>query len=189
MKIDRITLPDADELKALLQYDPKTGVLTWCARPPVSKVNKNFNARFSGKEAGTIESWGYRQLRVNGKLQMAHRVIWKMVKGEEPPDHLDHKDGNPSNNCWKNLRSATSVTNRWNVRPNRNNTSGFSCIYPMDTKRKTSKKFRVMMHVDGKKKLIGDYHTLTEAKAAYEAAFANHRDLSLRRSPHPTRNP
>jgi len=181
MKIDRIPLPDAEELRALLHYDPKTGVLTWRARPPISKANKNFNARFAGKEAGTIESWGYRQLRVNGKLQMAHRVIWKIVKGEEPPDHLDHKDGKPSNNRWLNLRAASSTENAWNRSPNANNTSGFQCIYPINTKRVTSKKFRVMITVKSKKRLIGDFHTIDEASAALDTALTYFRDDRFRR--------
>jgi len=180
--IDRIELPSSEELNELLDYDPKTGVLTWRARPATSKINKNFNARFAGKEAGTVESWGYRQLRVYGKLQMAHRVIWKMVKGEEPPDHLDHKDGDPSNNRWKNLRDATAFSNVWNRSQNRNNTSGFPCIYPIKTKRASSKKFRVRMR-RGPLNYVADFHTLEEAKAAYEAAFAKFRDVSFKRSP------
>jgi hypothetical protein len=168
MKADRITLPDAETLRSLLSYDPETGVLTWLTRPATSKVNKNFNARFAGKEAGTIESWGYRQLRIFRKLQMAHRVIWKMVTGEEPPDHLDHKDGNPSNNRWLNLRAANALENSWNSSVRSNNSSGHECIYPLDTVRPTSKKFRVQMQVGGKKKLIGDFHTIEEAKAAFE---------------------
>jgi hypothetical protein len=182
MKIDRIPLPAAEELRALLHYDPKTGVLTWRARPPNSKVNKNFNARFAGKEAGTIESWGYRQLRVHGTLQMAHRVIWKMVKSEEPPDHLDHEDGNPENNRWSNLRSSGSFTNAWNRKPNSNNTSGYPCIYPLDTKRASSKKFRIRMR-HGPNNYVEDFHTLEEAKAAYDAAFASLRDVKFKRSP------
>jgi hypothetical protein len=178
---NRIALPSSEELNALLIYDPETGRLTWRLRPATSKVNKNFNARFAGKEAGTIESWGYRQLRIYGKLQMAHRVIWKMVTGNEPPDHLDHRNGEPSNNRWINFRSADSFSNAWNRAPNCNNTSGFSCIYPLNTKRASSKKFRVQMQIDGRKAFVGDYHTIEEAKAAYETAFAKVRDPSFMR--------
>jgi hypothetical protein len=181
MNIDRNPLPPAEELRALLRYYPKTGLLIWRSRPATSKVNKNFNARFAGKEAGTIESAGYRQLRIYGTLQMAHRVIYKMVKDEEPPDHLDHRDGKPANNRWLNIRSANSQSNTWNARLSRNNTSGYQCIYPMNTKRPTSKKFRVQMYFEGRKQLIGDYHTLEEAKDAYVTAFAKHRDISFKR--------
>jgi hypothetical protein len=181
MTIDRITLPSAEEINSLLQYNPKTGLLIWRARPATSAANKTFNTKYAGKEAGTLESWGYRQLRIYGKLQMAHRVIWKMVTGEEPPDHLDHKDGKPSNNRWLNLRTATSTENAWNRSPNANNTSGFQCIYPMNTKRATSKKFRVLITVQSRKKLIGDFHTIEEANAALDAALTEFRDDRFRR--------
>jgi hypothetical protein len=179
--ISRIGLPSSEELKAILDYDPETGVLTWRTRPATSKVNKNFNARFAGKKAGTIESWGYRQLRILGKLQMAHRVIWKMVAGDEPPDHLDHRDGDPSNNKWTNLRGADPHSNAWNKSLRRNNTSGVECIFPLHRKRSSSKQFRVLMYYDGKKAFLGDFHTLEEAKAAHFAAFAKHRDISFKR--------
>jgi hypothetical protein len=181
MKIDRIALPSAEELNGLLAYNPKTGALIWRARPSTSRVNKNFNARFSGKQAGTIESWGYRQLKVYGKLHMAHRVIWKIMTGEEPTEFIDHKDGNPSNNRWANLREADLLSNNWNRKKNANNTVGYRCIYPLKTKRPTSKKFRVTLRFDGKKNLIGDFHTIEEANAAYEAAFARYRDVSFKR--------
>jgi hypothetical protein len=177
-----IELPSAKYLASLLDYDPETGSLIWRPRPATSKVNKTFNAKCAKKEAGAHESWGYRQIRIDGRLTMAHRIIWKMMTGSEPPDHLDHVDGNVANNRWINIRAATSFSNRWNAGLRRNNTSGFPCIYPLHTKRPTSKKFRVVMYVNQRKTLIGDFHTFEEAKAAYETAFDKHRNIEYMRT-------
>jgi len=181
MKIDRIALPSVEELRALFQYNPKTGSLIWRDKPPTSRTNKRFNTLFAGKEAGTLESWGYIQIRINGKLQMAHRIIWKMVKGQEPPDHLDHKDGIPSNNRWKNLRESSTQSNVWNSPIRSHNTSGFQCIYPTDLRTPGPNKFLVQMSVKGKTKRIGYFPTLEEAQAAYAAAFAKYRDIAFKR--------
>lgn len=144
-------------------------------------MNNRFNTIFAGKEAGTLESAGYVQLRINGKLQMAHRVIWKIMTGKEPPTHLDHKDGARSNNRWSNLREASTLSNVWNSSMRSHNTTGHECIYPTDLKRPSPNKFLVMMSVKGKTKRIGYFPTLDEAKAAYTAAFAKYRDIGFRR--------
>jgi hypothetical protein len=177
-----IELPSAKVLNSLLDYDPETGSLIWRLKPDQSRGERTFNTRYGRKEAGAINTCGHRQLRINGRLTLAHRIVWKMMTGLEPPKHLDHIDGNPSNNRWINLRSATSCSNTWNRKLNQNNTSGYSCIYPMNTERPTSKKFRVLMQINGRKKLIGDFHTLEQAKAAYETAFDKYRDSLYKRT-------
>ena len=106
------------------------------------------------------------------------------MTGSDPKEQIDHINGIRDDNRWQNLREATSHQNAWNTGDYANNTSGYKCIYPMNTKRALSKKFRVMMHIDGKKKLIGDFYTIEEAKAAYDRAFASYRDLKFKRSPH-----
>jgi hypothetical protein len=177
-----IELPPIEHLKTLLDYNPETGQLIWRSRPFTSKANGIFNVKHAGKEAGALESWGYRQIRIDGRLTMAHRIIWKMMTGKNPPEQLDHINGDVSDNRWSNLRDATAEQNAWNRRINRNNTSGYPCIYPMYTKRATSKKFRVTLRSRHQKIHVGDFCTLEEAKAAYEAAFDRYRDLEYKRT-------
>jgi hypothetical protein len=178
----RTELPSAKFLNSLLDYDPATGRLIWRIKPGQSKVEKIFNTRYARKEPGAFNTCGHRQLRINGRLTLAHRIIWKMMTGLEPPNHLDHIDGNPSNNRWINLRAATSCSNTWNRKTNQNNTSGYPCIYRMHTKLPTSKKFRVLMMSNGRRKLVGDFHTIEQAKAAYETAFDKYRDSLYKRT-------
>lgn len=177
-----IPLPPASELHALFSYDPILGSLTWKERPPTTRANKIHNSRDAGRQVGAIDTWGHRQVRVNGRLTAVHRIIWKMMTGDDPTEQIDHISGEHDDNRWQNLREATSLENAWNKGLNRNCTSGYSCIYPMHTKRASSKKFRVLMHIDGKKRLVGDFYTIEEAKAAYDEAFASYRDIKFRRS-------
>jgi hypothetical protein len=52
------------------------------------------------------EPWMY-VVSCKGVQYPAHRVIWKMVTGNDPsPLTIDHIDRNPFNNKWENLRLA-----------------------------------------------------------------------------------
>lgn len=181
MPIQILPAPDAEVLRALFEYDPITGILIWKARPPTTRENKVFNTKYAGNQVGALNTCGHRQVRVNGRLITVHRIVWKMMTNTDPVDQIDHIDGDPDNNRWGNLRASTQTQNTWNLKPRSNCTSGHSCIYPMNTKRAASKKFRVLMRFQGKQRLVGDYHTFNEAKAAYETAFAKYRDPSFKR--------
>jgi len=39
---------------------------------------------------GTITSWGYGHFSLGGKVWRAHRLAWKLIHGEEPPQ-LNHR--------------------------------------------------------------------------------------------------
>ena len=119
-------LPTQAELKKLLRYEPGTGRLFWKARSKgmfgVSDSSRSaehacnqWNSRFADKEALTKVNVGYRCGRLGYQYVLAHRVIWKLMTGEEPKE-IDHIDGNRSNNKWQNLRSVTASDNRRNTR-------------------------------------------------------------------------
>jgi hypothetical protein len=177
-------LPSAEELHAIFNYDPDIGVLTWKTRPPITRANKLHNSRDAGKVAGGIDTWGHRQIRVEGKLRAAHRIIWKMMTGKDAKHQIDHINGVCDDNRWANLREATALQNAWNHTLRKSNTSGAQCISPLKTKRATSKKWRVTLGLNGKRVFVGDFYTKEEAIAAYNRAFAKYRDVSFKRSPH-----
>lgn len=104
------------------------------------------------------------------------------MTNSDPVDQIDHINGNADDNRWGNLRASTQLENSWNQKIRRTNTSEYNCIYPLPTKRASSKKFRVYMQINGKQKVVGDYHTIEEAKAAYDEAFAKYRNPAFKRS-------
>ena len=67
-----------------------------------------------GKLAGTITKTGYRQVSVDNKLYLAHRVIFAMHWGFLP-QFIDHIDGNRLNNKIENLRQCTDQQNKYNT--------------------------------------------------------------------------
>ena len=76
-----------------------------------------------GAVAGNKRKDGYFHVRVDGKRQMWHRIIFVMHFGWAP-ETVDHIDGNPSNNKIENLRAATRAQNQHNRKQNKNCLTG-----------------------------------------------------------------
>jgi HNH endonuclease len=93
-------------VKELLYYDPDSGSLIWNMRTSPTAA--------SGKEAGSLHGAGYRQIRIDGKVYLAHRVIWLWVYGEFPPNFIDHVNHDRLDNRLINLRLATNAENQQN---------------------------------------------------------------------------
>jgi hypothetical protein len=113
-----LNLPPAAYLRECLQYDPLTGLLSWNKRPlehfSSEREWKRWNTRYAGTLALNDLSQpvrGYKKGNIDGVRYKAHRVIWKLVTGEEPGPEIDHRDRDESNNRWKNLREATRSQN------------------------------------------------------------------------------
>lgn len=165
-------LPPAEFLHERFSYDPETGGITRRVYPG---MRKNDAARYNGKPAGYINDRGYIQIGIGRRLVLAHRVIWKMVTNEEPPPEIDHKDGDPSNNRFANLRPATHQQNiqnkaRWGRK-------GLPLgVYRM------RKGFQAKIRIDGVNTSLGTYKTPEEAAEAYRiksiAAFGQYARLS-----------
>ena len=77
------------------------------------------NTKYGGKEAGHLfkTSSGAEavQVRILGKSYYLHRIIFKMLTGEEP-NLIDHINGNPTDNRIENLRSVDNQTNTRNAK-------------------------------------------------------------------------
>ena len=116
-----------------MDYDRKTGALTWRARDislfedgghGAAHNRDKWNARWAGKEAlAAIKGDGYKHGAINGVHCASHRVIWKWMTGEDPIE-VDHVDGDRTNNVWSNLRSVTRAANSRNAAKHKDNTSG-----------------------------------------------------------------
>jgi hypothetical protein len=125
-------LPPQHVLLQLLRYEPATGNLFWRVRGLESfkdgKQSREHNAAiWNGRNADKIAcskmAIGYLETSIFNRRVLAHRVVWKMVHGEEPR-MIDHIDGDRSNNRLSNLRSVTQFENGKNARIRKNNTSG-----------------------------------------------------------------
>jgi len=103
-------------LKDLLKYDPKTGAFTWLVRP-TSNVH-------IGKVAGCLNAEGYRQIGIDGKTYLAHRLAHLYVEGYFPEYVMDHKK--TKSNKWSNIRHVTHACNMQNMKKiPKDNKSGF----------------------------------------------------------------
>jgi hypothetical protein len=121
-------LPDQQRLRALFDYDPSTGVLTWRSRTPdqfagehAQRLCNSWNARYAGTAAGSADD-GYLKTRIEGESFRCHRIIYKLLTGMEP-EEIDHVDGDKSNNRLQNLAPATHSQNMKNVAKKKRDTN------------------------------------------------------------------
>lgn len=106
-------------LEHMLDYEPDLGDWMWLNA-------SNHNTRLNGKRAGHLRADGYRQIRIDGVLYYSSHLACLWMLGRWPLYEMDHKDRDPSNDAWTNLREATSSDNKCNTTLHRvNNTSGY----------------------------------------------------------------
>lgn len=152
----------AKRLREVLSYDPITGEFRWL-------ISSNHIA--VGSTAGTIESQGYCQIKVDQRIYKAHRLAWLYMHGVWPTNQIDHEDGVKANNIFTNLRQATNTENMLNLPKRATNKTGFKGV----SVHKTSGKFVAQAQINGKRKHLGLYATAELASEAYQAsAKANH---------------
>ncbi|UTY50430.1 HNH endonuclease signature motif containing protein [Sinorhizobium fredii] len=166
-----IPLPDRALLLALFSYDGKTGRLFWNERPaemfPTPDAALAWNRKHAGKEAFvSVEASGYRAGRINGQRYRAHRVIWKMLTGEEP-EQIDHINGQRGDNREGNLRGATISMNMRNAKKPATNTSGVPGINWDKGRRKWLARIGVGAR---RTRNLGRFDTFEAAVAARKAA-------------------
>lgn len=166
-----------NKLKELLYYNQLSGIFTWLERPlsmfrgeDPQRICKSWNTRFAGKEAG--HKWLGQNgkifyiligIELNGrpKLYRAHRLVFLYLNGSLPAQHVDHIDGDGTNNSRDNLREVSKQENSKNCRISSNNTSGYNGVNWY----KSGKKWRVRIKVNGKEISGGYFIKLTDAIA------------------------
>lgn len=143
----------AAELRALVIYEPATGLFRWL-------LNRRGHAR-AGDPAGTLAHNGYIHIKTGGRVYGAHRLAWLYMTGSFPPAEIDHKDRVRSNNAWLNLRAATRSQNRVNRKaPARSLPRGVSITL-------SGKYCARVGHKDG---YLGSFETAEAASVAYRNA-------------------
>jgi hypothetical protein len=109
---------------------------------------------------------GYWCIHINGHGYRAHQLAWLYMTGNWGRPTIDHRDTNPTNNRWKNLRLSTRSNNSANRRRNRNNKSGFKGVY-LDGE---TGKWIARIGKDRKSYFLGRHATPEAAHEAYVAA-------------------
>lgn len=174
-----IPLPEASVLSEYFTYDPVSGRLFWKERPRHHFVKdgawRRFNTKLAGKEAG------HKHRQKNGEPHaivvrvsfykkdgwyLAHRLIYSIMGVKIPEGmEIDHKDCNPWNNAWDNLRIATPSQNCANKRTKSDRPSGNNHLPKGVSIQKG--RYKAQIHANGKKRHIGMYATPEDAANAY----------------------
>jgi len=141
-------------LTEILDYDANTGVYTRLTSYRQYKI---------GDRVGCINSDGYRQIKIKGKIYLEHRLAWLYVYGYLPTQQIDHRNGIKDDNRIGNLREATHSENQQNRGTHKNNSSGYTGV----SFHKASGKWKAYIQKDGKLVHLG-YH------ATPELAYATH---------------
>lgn len=113
------------------------------------------------------------QLTRNGvqkTLKITRLVAAAFLSDFNPALHVDHVDGNPSNDHYCNLRVVTRAQNAKNRKLNDNNDLGVKGV----SFHKKRRRYTARIQVDGHRLHLGEFKTLSEAQSAYEAAEKRH---------------
>jgi hypothetical protein len=171
-----VALPDIDELRNFLTYNPGTGEIVWRARPQdhfkaSGKITaqtrcKQWNNRHAGTRAfATPNRDGYLVGHFRAKLLYAHRVAFALTNGYWP-ELVDHKNGDPADNRWKNLRETDKRGNAMNCYTTKDNALARTGVRTAPN----GIGFVASIKNNGKHCYLGKYATFDEAKAARKAA-------------------
>ena len=170
-------------LRQLLSYAPDTGKLFWKERGPewfedhkrrkAEHACRNWNARFSGKEAFTAMNNGYRTGQILGENVRAHRACWAIFYGAWPREEIDHINRVKDDNRIYNLRESTRHENLENRGAVRGKTSGYVGVHWCKFKRR----WRAEIHPHGLRKDIklGYFTSELDAAKAYDKAALAYR--------------
>lgn len=145
-------------LRECLHYSVITGEFYWL-KAPSNKVKL-------GSMAGSLNVKGYRQIKINGTLHRAHRLVWLWVTGKWPVNEIDHVNGVRNANYWLNLREATHSQNAMNRGMLANNTSSFKGVFW----NKRAQKWMGQINLNSRRIHLGYFDAIEDACAARTAA-------------------
>jgi hypothetical protein len=117
--------------------------------------------------AGSTNGAGYVQIKIDGKLYLAHRLAFLYMTDAWPVNQGEHANRNRQDNSWVNLRDATQSQNQGNTTVYKTNKLGIKGIHLHPCG-----KFRADIMVRGTRKYLG-LHVAKELAAGAYATAAN----------------
>lgn len=158
--------PIPETIGSSISYEPETGGLIRIASP---------KAKFVGANAATSGKEGYLSVSFIGKLYAAHRVAWFLYYGQQPPEYLDHINGNRGDNRISNLRPVDAVQNA----TNRSKRQDAAKLPRGVTLHRQTGKYQAQIKARGKVIHLGLYSASDDAGAAYaNAAMRYHGEFA-----------
>lgn len=117
---------------------------------------------------------GYFRTRIGvnkeGKVEykLLHVLIMEKAQNYvyDKTHEIDHKDGNPSNNCLSNLEIKSHSDNMKNIKKYANNSTGAKGVHFS----KLEKKYKAYINYNGKRIHLGTFSNIEEAVKARESA-------------------
>jgi len=166
-----------NEANRLFRYDTDTGLLyRKIAVMNFGKPNPMPRCK-AGDVVGNATGNGYLRVCVQGKNHLIHRLIWLMVTGGSPKEHIDHINGIKTDNRWCNLREASHAENQRNRGIQSNNTIGFKGVSASGTSCKNP--YKAKIRSNGKAINLGNFPTPELAYEAYcNAVFEHHKEFA-----------
>jgi hypothetical protein len=147
-------------LRDLLHYNPKTGIFTWLVD----------HGRWDRIKAGTVATSDGKKplIHVDNRKYLASRLAVLYMTGRWPRLTVDHKDCDPRNNQWSNLRQATQQEQQRNRKGY--SSSGYKGVYASSGRYG----FSAYISINKKSIYLGWRHTPKEAHQLYCDAVKQH---------------
>lgn len=150
--------PSKERLNELLEYNPETGVVKWKYHPNRTDLIGKPVDRKSG-------SHGYIVCSVDGHKYGLHRLIYKMVTGQEPVI-IDHANGKRDDNRWCNISNVTHQENNLNASLMSNNKSGVTGVFYHEKQQR----YLATVRIECVSIHLGSFKTIEEAAACRQGA-------------------
>jgi hypothetical protein len=150
----RIYKITATYLRKILCYEPTTGIWIWLISP---------SGRIKIGEVAGSAGGRYYHIQLFRKKYKSHRLAWLYITGRWPKAEIDHINGKPRDNRWRNLREASRSENMANAKKAKRNTTGLKGA----TRHKRDSIYEAWIRVRKQNFYLGRFETAKLAHTAY----------------------